>query len=168
MPDASNLVMSVAAIAAGLAIPSILTRFRPLFSARYGKITIPAVWVIAVALLAAAISIGNSHPGVATAFVVVPVPAALLATLVYRDQRREAAGLPAVETRFPQRLTIVGRSGVGFLAVVMGGIGALGLTVETSPDILATLGMLLVSVLLGYAAVTGHIPDVMRRVFFSK
>ena len=168
MINTSSILTFVVAILIGLLLGPLLRQFKPLFSARYGRFSVPIAWAVAVILVVVASRIGDTHFTLATCFVLVAPIVALLPTLVYRDQRREAAGLGPVQTHFPDRLTMVGRIGVGLLAVFIGVVGVASFTLGSLNGVMAAAGAVLFVASLSFVAVTGRFPESMRRFFHSK
>ncbi len=83
----------VGELLSGAVIEPLLKPFARLYDPPRGKVVLALTWVLAIAGIWAAKQLGSDHPGVSLALAILGVPVALIATIVYRDRQRAAAGL---------------------------------------------------------------------------
>lgn len=104
-------------------------------------------------------TIGAERPSLGIALALGAPFLAFIATLVYRDQRREFKGLPPVVTEVPASLGPGIRVTTG---IVSGSLLALGWIVAASEGLAEWAfvgGVFVLAVALGYIALTARLPD---------
>jgi hypothetical protein len=79
----------------------LLKPFARLYDPPPGKMILALTWLLALAAVWAATQLGSDHPGVSIALATLGIPLALIATIVYRDRQRAAAGLRALNELAP-------------------------------------------------------------------
>jgi hypothetical protein len=77
----------------GAMMEPLLKPFARLYDPPHGKMVLALTWVLAIAGVWAATQLGSDHPGVSIALATFGIPLALIATIVYRDRHRAAAGV---------------------------------------------------------------------------
>lgn len=97
---------------------------RRLYTPPHGAAALIATWAAAVGAFWAAFTVGAERPGLGAALALGGPFAALVATLLYRDQRRESRGLPPVVTELSANIGQTGRVllGAGAAASLILGI----------------------------------------------
>lgn len=141
---------------------------RRLYTPPHGTVGLIATWAAAIGGFWAAFIVGAERPGLAATLALGGPLAALVATLVYRDQRRESRGLPPVITELPANISPTGRVMLG-----TGAAASLMLAIFLS----LTLGwlawepvaaMLVLSGVMGYAALRARYPAVLVNVLGAR
>lgn len=74
-------------------IEPLLKPLARLYDPPHGGVVLGLTWLMVVAGVWAAPRLGVDHAGISIALAVLGIPLALIATLVYRDRKRAAAGL---------------------------------------------------------------------------
>jgi peptidoglycan/LPS O-acetylase OafA/YrhL len=97
----------------GALIEPLLKPFARLYDPPRGKMILALTWLLALAGVWAATQLGSDHPGVSIALATLGIPLALIATIVYRDRQRAAAGLRALNelapgTKYARRHALLG------------------------------------------------------------
>ncbi|MDT8442507.1 MAG: hypothetical protein RQ723_12740 [Desulfuromonadales bacterium] len=151
-------------IAAELAF-AFLSPLRRLFAPPHGAVVLGVTWIVAVwaTLLGWALAQTRATPGIL--LVIFSIPAALVATLVFRDVGRETRGMPPVRMPLPKMLAIKGRLVAGSIAVMLGVTSILSALALGAGGWPAVLGAGLMAVWLGYATVTGRFPKSLGKIF---
>ena len=75
-------------------IAPLLQPLARLYDPPHGKFVLALTWLLVLIGVWAATQLGSDHPGILIALAVLGIPLALVATIVYRDRHRAAAGLP--------------------------------------------------------------------------
>lgn len=78
----------------GALIAPLLKPLARFYDPPHGKAVLAFTWMAAVAGIWVATQLGSEYSGVSIALVMLGIPLALIATLVFRDRHRAAAGLP--------------------------------------------------------------------------
>ncbi len=100
---------------------------RFLFSPPRGAWALTLIWLGAPPAILGGISLRSTHPALGAGLVILAIPVALLATLIYRDERRRSLGLTPVTTPVPYTIGVVGRAGftaAALLAVLLAALFA--------------------------------------------
>jgi hypothetical protein len=132
------------------------------YSPPHGSLVLAFTWVVGLAAFPLGLSIRESHPASGAALIMLGVPIALLATLIFRDQRREAQGLGPVTANIPWRISSPTRMVLFLLAI---GSAALAVAVlsPVNRDWWGGLSLALLSVGLGRLAWTGRLTRELRQ-----
>lgn len=85
----------------GALVAPLLRPLARLYDPPQGRFVLALTWALAIAGGWAATKLGSDHSGVAIALATLGIPFALIATIVYRDRQRAAAGLRALNQLAP-------------------------------------------------------------------
>ena len=157
------LALELLGLFAGEFLAIVLAPLRGIFEPPHGAVVLGVIWILAGWGTLQGWEIASTHSA-GILLIVLPIPAALIASLVFRDVRREYRGLPPVRTALPERLPLIWRlaSGIGaaFFALL-----SVALAVGTGSEAwMGVLSCAVGAVWLAYAAVVGRFPSLLRRV----
>lgn len=132
------------------------------YSPPHGWLVLALTWALGLAAIPLGISLREGHPASGAALVILGVPIALLGTLIFRDQRREAQGFGPVTASIPWRIGLPTRIVLFLLAF---GSAALAVTLlsPANRDWWEGLSLGVLSLGLGRLAWTGRLTGELRR-----
>lgn len=159
-----NAAWALPIYAAAAAVLCFLARRRigGLYAPPHGGQVLGTTWFAALTVSTAAATMAGSNPLAALAWFVAGPFAAIVATLLWREERNRARGLPDDYVDLPERLRLHHRIVCLVAALVMGG-GAMFVASEGWRAAHAVLLLGGGSAGFGIAAVRGRMPERLRR-----
>jgi hypothetical protein len=134
---------------------------RRLYSPRGGGWLLLGTWALALAVIPLAYSLRSAHSFLGGSIAILAIPAALFATLVYRDQRHVAAGQDPITVIVPTRLGIGSRIVWGLTGVATTAVTAF-LAFASKPDWEVIISVASLGVTLLGIAWKGTVPKHVR------
>jgi hypothetical protein len=132
--------------------------FSRLYAPPHGRWVLFATWALAVIGIWTGWSADSDRRVLGIVSMLVVPTIAMFATLAFRDERRGSLGLPPAAIEVPARLGIFSRIVLGAGSAVALGSGVFGAIAGGWSAWEGVAALLLLAVVLGYAAATGRFP----------
>lgn len=132
------------------------------YSPPHGLLGLFATYGLAFVVIRVAYRLEDARPGLSVTLLLGAALAAMIGTLVFRDERRAASGLPPVRANIPSSAGFMARAGLFLASLAFAGM-AVSLVASDNPVLLEPIIAWSAGALAcGLVALTGRVPWLLR------